>query len=230
MHKFATRRDGRSKHLTSKPERSHSTLFNICQPIMMRNGEENVKVHIHKSKSSMRLQNYPSLIFFQLVSAWMMTLDVIVCHWSSWSSLSFELSLPTSFTTFTDLFFFHSSFGAALSSYFLGLFAIVITHRILDYGSCPSNFILVLSFIVLFSYVIASQHRSQHQGNYLHCILFWRSDYCPSNCFHVPHSLQFFVPFLSLPLFSHPQSSLDPHQILVQEIRSFFSVCPVLVR
>jgi len=140
----------------------------------MRNGEENVKVHIHKSKSSMRLQNYPSLIFFQLVSAWMMTLDVIVCHWSSWSSLSFELSLPTSFTTFTDLFFFHSSFGAALSSYFLGLFAIVITHRILDYGSCPSNFILVLSFIVLFR--MSSHLNTVHNIKEIICTAFCSDD------------------------------------------------------
>jgi hypothetical protein len=40
-----------------------------------------------------------------------------------------------------------------------------------------------------------------------------------------------FSSLFSLSLSFHtPISSLDPHQILVQEIRSFFSVCPVLVR
>jgi len=147
---------------------------------------------------------------------------------SNWFRLNDDFgcySLPLEFLeqSFFRAFFthkFHNIHGFVLFSFifwsrikfvFLRIIAIVITHRILDYGSCPSNFILVLSFIVLFSYVIASQHRSQHQGNYLHRILFWRSDYCPSNCFHVPHSLQFFVPFLSLSLSFHTPNHLWIH-------------------
>lgn len=61
-----------------------------------------------------------------------MTLDVIVAIGAP-GAVFLSSFLYHKFQTFTDLFFFISSFGAALSSLFLRIIAIVITHRTLDY-------------------------------------------------------------------------------------------------
>jgi len=97
-------------------------------------------------------------------------------------------SLPLEFLeqSFFRAFFthkFHNIHGFVLFSFifwsrikfvFLRIIAIVITHRLLDYGSCPSNFILVLSFIVLFR--MSSHLNTVHNIKEIICTAFCSDD------------------------------------------------------